>query len=707
MRAFLFLELWQKFDYNLMRMLKKIFILFMVAPLLSDPKYPQNYDTIFSTHIPFIWNQVPNAIFYNLIAQNSDSSSTVSIIDSTLLYIDKNTFYWGDTVSWQLKGYNSNGTHIYSSDINQFQIGQKKFNDIVLINSDTINMNGGITFFSTWYDWASGAIDQDGNEIWNDGDLQTMICHIDKHGQIFGSQDYPFDDVPNRGIQLNSKHEIIWEEPFNMRLDPHDLKRLPNGNVIGLKAISQQGPIPIGPWQEHYQNLGYLADGETNEVNWVAQKIVIFNHLSNAIEWEWNPFNYYSLDDFDSHLGTWWNVGWGYDWLHSNSLYYEENNSEIYFSNRHISRVSKINYPDGDLIWMMGLPEEYIYNGNDHICNDILFSWQHDVKVLDNGNILLFDNGNLSQQLFDIDLPRSRILEISIDSENSCNVVWEYELPQDFFAVGMGSTQILNNGNIQITSGNECGTVLEINREGEIVWQVQLGLDNCQNSLYKGFRVNSLYPYLFSVIIKNYTIINVEQNQNGIFLEDNELAFKIYNEGSEDLDVLYFFSKVSSIEEVIISDTVFLQIPLNQFIEQSIYFNNLESGLHQVTLNIKRFPFYNPLEKININLNTEQNLALANLQEVTIKNSNNFPNPFNNRTTIIYDLPKFSFVELIIYDLKGNVVNNLVNSNQPSGKKSIEWNATNNHGQSVSGGVYIYSIEAGDFRETKKMILLK
>mgnify|MGYP007000349492 len=84
-------------------------------------------------------------------------------------------------------------------------------------------------------------------------------------------------------------------------------------------------------------------------------------------------------------------------------------------------------------------------------------------------------------------LPRSRILEISIDSENSCNLVWEYELPQDFYAVGMGSTQILNNGNIQITSGNECGTVLEINREGEIVWQVQLGLDDCQNSLYKGF----------------------------------------------------------------------------------------------------------------------------------------------------------------------------------------------------------------------------
>ena len=54
----------------------------------------------------------------------------------------------------------------------------------------------------------------------------------------------------------------------------------------------------------------------------------------------------------------------------------------------------------------------------------------------------------------------------------------------------------------------------------------------------------------------------------------------------------------------------------------------------------------------------------------------------------------------------GNVINNLVNDNQNSGYKSIQWDATNNQGQQVSAG-YLYSIEAGDFRQTKKMILLK
>jgi len=64
-------------------------------------------------------------------------------------------------------------------------------------------------------------------------------------------------------------------------------------------------------------------------------------------------------------------------------------------------------------------------------------------------------------------------------------------------------------------------------------------------------------------------------------------------------------------------------------------------------------------------------------------------------------------VDITIYDMLGNVVHNLVNANKSPGYKSIQWNATNNQGEPVSAGVYLYSIEAGEFRQTKKMILLK
>ena len=85
----------------------------------------------------------------------------------------------------------------------------------------------------------------------------------------------------------------------------------------------------------------------------------------------------------------------------------------------------------------------------------------------------------------------------------------------------------------------------------------------------------------------------------------------------------------------------------------------------------------------------------------------NHPNPFNPFTTIQYELPQNSYVDITIYDMLGNVVNNLIRSHQSSGFKSIQWNATNNQGELVSAGVYLYKIHAGDFIDTKKMILLK
>ena len=85
----------------------------------------------------------------------------------------------------------------------------------------------------------------------------------------------------------------------------------------------------------------------------------------------------------------------------------------------------------------------------------------------------------------------------------------------------------------------------------------------------------------------------------------------------------------------------------------------------------------------------------------------NYPNPFNPVTTLQYDLPKKGLVNITIYDMLGNVINQLVNEVQNSGYKKVQWNAKNNQGQLVSAGVYLYIIEAGAFRQTKKMILLK
>jgi hypothetical protein len=85
----------------------------------------------------------------------------------------------------------------------------------------------------------------------------------------------------------------------------------------------------------------------------------------------------------------------------------------------------------------------------------------------------------------------------------------------------------------------------------------------------------------------------------------------------------------------------------------------------------------------------------------------NYPNPFNPTTQIRYDLPEDANVNITIYDIMGRVVRTMVNTQQNAGFKSIQWNAANNLGEPVSAGMYIYMIQAGEFRQTKKMVLLK
>jgi hypothetical protein len=85
----------------------------------------------------------------------------------------------------------------------------------------------------------------------------------------------------------------------------------------------------------------------------------------------------------------------------------------------------------------------------------------------------------------------------------------------------------------------------------------------------------------------------------------------------------------------------------------------------------------------------------------------NYPNPFNPVTTLRYDLPENSYVNVTVYDMIGREVRTLVNTTQDAGFKSVIWDATNDYGKPVSAGVYLYKIQAGEYISTKKMVLLK
>jgi len=85
----------------------------------------------------------------------------------------------------------------------------------------------------------------------------------------------------------------------------------------------------------------------------------------------------------------------------------------------------------------------------------------------------------------------------------------------------------------------------------------------------------------------------------------------------------------------------------------------------------------------------------------------NYPNPFNPSTQIRFGIPNQAFVKLMIYNVSGELVRTLVNTEMSAGFYGVTWNGMNSDGQSVSTGVYIYRVQAGSFVSSKKMLLLK
>ena len=88
----------------------------------------------------------------------------------------------------------------------------------------------------------------------------------------------------------------------------------------------------------------------------------------------------------------------------------------------------------------------------------------------------------------------------------------------------------------------------------------------------------------------------------------------------------------------------------------------------------------------------------------------NYPNPFNPETKIKYSVPQTSQVQIKVFDVLGNEIETLVNEEKPVGTYELTWNAANlpsRQGSALTSGVYFYQLKAGEYAQTKKMILIK
>jgi flagellar hook assembly protein FlgD len=91
----------------------------------------------------------------------------------------------------------------------------------------------------------------------------------------------------------------------------------------------------------------------------------------------------------------------------------------------------------------------------------------------------------------------------------------------------------------------------------------------------------------------------------------------------------------------------------------------------------------------------------------TFSLSQNYPNPFNPMTTIDYSLPEQSQVTLEVFNVLGQRVKTLADMVQPAGRHRIVWDGKDDQGKDVASGIYFYRLEAGEFTDSKRMVILK
>ena len=236
--------------------------------------------------------------------------------------------------------------------------------------------------------------------------------------------------------------------------DYHDIKFLPDGGYI-LQA-----------YDSTYVDMGNIIENG-QWANVVFLRIQEFNQNHNLI-FEWSSWDHLDISDYTNL-----NLTSNYiSWMHGNSIEIDNADNNLILSNRTSSEIIKIDRNTGEVIWFFGGP-----NNQFTITNDTLggFSMQHDVRLLNNGNLTLFDNGNHR------DPPVSRVSEYFLDTTNmTAELVWDFIHPNNYYGVAMGSAQRLPNQNTLIswgiitqTANSDLGTIItEVDYDKNIVLEI-------------------------------------------------------------------------------------------------------------------------------------------------------------------------------------------------------------------------------------------
>ncbi|TAL67312.1 MAG: hypothetical protein EPN82_15170 [Bacteroidetes bacterium] len=283
----------------------------------------------------------------------------------------------------------------------------------------------------------------------------------------------------------------------SLMIDPHDFKLTNDGNAFFLGNVYDT------------VDLSEIVPG--GKPNAVLRSSVIQEQDENKnVIWEWNTLDHYKVTDATSSVDlTQQNVSW----VHTNSIEIDYDGN-VLISSRDLDEITKINRQTGAIIWRLGGKE--CKNNQFTFLNDTIdgfwgFSHQHSIHLLPNGNLLLFDNGNLKP------IQYSRAVEYEIDEVNkTVKKVWEYRCSPDIYSITQGSVQRLPNGNTIIGWGANTQqiTFTEVMPDGSKAMEAK------NFSSYQVMR----YPIIMAsklIMVQNAGIYNFSDtsNKTGVLLD--------------------------------------------------------------------------------------------------------------------------------------------------------------------------------------------
>ncbi len=383
----------------------------------------------------------------------------------------------------------------------------------VLQSSDAVT--DGYVLFSPIASNIAYLIDNDGEIVhqW-ESPYAIMSPYLMDNGDLLaavipqGNPDFPVGRT-GRVERYNWDGELLWSFDLsddNQRLH-HDIEPMPDGHIL-MHMWERVSP-------DEFANYGLSADnipGDNQDLFY--DNIIEVDPLTNEIVWQWRLLDH-SIQQVDDSLP---NYGIPsehpqlidlnfvprpdtLDRSHINAIAYNPELDQLILSVHYYSEIWIISRETGDIIYRWGNPAAYGYSATD---NQRLYL-QHDPTWQDNGNIMVFNNGN------EVLRPYSNVLEItaSMNADGSYQlpdispadplIVYQADPPESFFAINTSNAQRLANGHIFINDGPH-GRLFEVDTEGNIVWEYQspVWLSNApfQPIIFRAYRIMPEHPAL-------------------------------------------------------------------------------------------------------------------------------------------------------------------------------------------------------------------